>query len=121
MIRRGSLKTSIHFMGDGSPYLNFKSGYLTKMMDLILYSKSGCHLCEGLLEKLEAIAAQREDMTIEIRDITTDAEWFAAYQYEIPVLRYRDAKRVEYPIRRPSPRLDAAQLEKWLQKSICAS
>jgi len=90
-------------------------------MDLIVYSKSGCHLCEGLLEKLAAIAAQRDDVTIEIRDITTDREWFATYQYEIPVLRYRDPKQVEHPIRRPSPRLNIEQLDKWLQKSICAS
>jgi hypothetical protein len=90
-------------------------------MDLILYSKPGCHLCEGLLEKLEVIATTRGDVTIETRDITTRDDWFAAYEYEIPVLRYRDANQDEHPIPRPSPRLGVAQLEKWLQKSIGAS
>ena len=51
---------------------------------LILYSKPGCHLCEGLHEKLEQI--QSLDLDIDVRDITTRDDWFQAYQYEIPVL-----------------------------------
>ena len=51
---------------------------------LILYSKPGCHLCEGLHEKLAQI--QGLDLELEIRDITTRDDWFQAYQYEIPVL-----------------------------------
>lgn len=53
---------------------------------LILYSKPGCHLCEGLQEKLESIASLKLDL--EIRDITTRQDWFQAFQYEIPVLFY---------------------------------
>ncbi|WP_302885393.1 glutaredoxin family protein [Kovacikia minuta] len=53
-------------------------------MRLILYSKPGCHLCEGLQEKLEHI--QNLDLELEVRDITTRDDWFQAYQYEIPVL-----------------------------------
>ena len=51
---------------------------------LIFYSKPGCHLCEGLHEKLEQI--QSLDLDIDVRDITTRDDWFQAYQYEIPVL-----------------------------------
>jgi len=51
---------------------------------LILYSKPGCHLCEGLHEKLAQI--QSLDLDLDIRDITTRDDWFQAYQYEIPVL-----------------------------------
>ncbi|MEH2081364.1 MAG: glutaredoxin family protein [Nostoc sp.] len=53
-------------------------------MRLILYSKPGCHLCEGLQEKLEQI--QNLSFELEIRDITTREDWFAAYEYEVPVL-----------------------------------
>jgi Glutaredoxin-like domain (DUF836) len=53
-------------------------------MHLILYSKVGCHLCEGLQEKLEQITEL--DIQLEIREITTNPEWFDRYQYEIPVL-----------------------------------
>lgn len=88
------------------------------MKTLILYSKPGCHLCEGLQEKLEQIQSLRFDL--EIRDITTQADWFAAYQYEIPVLFYRtnDAPTTESPIPRPSPRLSVMQLQQFLQPYI---
>jgi glutaredoxin len=83
-------------------------------MKLILYSKPGCHLCEGLQEKLEQI--QTLSFDLEIRDITTRDDWFAAYQYEIPVL-YLDDR----PIPRPSPRSSIAQLESMLQKYMSAN
>ncbi len=82
-------------------------------MKLILYSKPGCHLCEGLQEKLEQIRAVA--IELEIRDITTCDDWFQAYQYEIPVL-YVDASPTPRPLPRPSPRATVQQLESLLQK-----
>ena len=44
------------------------------MITLILYSKPGCHLCEGLQEKLEKIQATSQKLgkiQLEIRYITT--------------------------------------------------
>ncbi|MEB3885590.1 glutaredoxin family protein [Lyngbya sp. CCY1209] len=91
-------------------------------MQLILYSKPDCHLCEGLQEKLEEIQADGESscrFDLEIRDITTRDEWFRAYQYEVPVLhKQRDATSAEEPIPRPSPRISAKQLEHMLQKHL---
>ncbi len=84
-------------------------------MQLILYSKPGCHLCEGLQEKLEQIETLNLDL--EIRDITTREDWFEAYQYEVPVL-YQKIGETEKMIPRPSPRLSVARLEKLLQKYI---
>lgn len=57
------------------------------MVSLVLYSKPDCHLCQGLVEKLNQI----HDLTfeLEIRDITTQPAWFQAYQYEIPVLKQK--------------------------------
>ena len=102
---------------------------------LILYSKPECHLCEGLQEKLEQI--KNIQFELEIRDITTREDWFAAYQYEVPVLfaycsdRGQDnpsttnppttnASTTEnlQPIPRPSPRATVQHLEKILQKYL---
>jgi hypothetical protein len=84
-------------------------------MHLILYSKPGCHLCEGLQEKLEQIRSLA--LALEIRDITTRADWFEAYQYEVPVLTFPQGER-EVTIPRPSPRVSVAQLERMLQKYL---
>ncbi len=84
-------------------------------MDLILYSKPGCHLCEGLQEKLAAV--QNIDFNLEIRDITTREDWFAAYQYEIPVLCQK-LPTAEKPLPRLSPRASVAKLEQMLQKNL---
>ncbi|BAU13484.1 glutaredoxin [Leptolyngbya sp. NIES-3755] len=83
-------------------------------MRLILYSKPGCHLCEGLQEKLEQIHTIPFDL--EIRDITTNDDWFAAYQYEIPVL-YLENRMLP----RPSPRSTVQQLESMLQKYMSSN
>lgn len=102
---------------------------------LVLYSKPGCHLCEGLQEKLEAIQNTEPcplDFTLDIRDITTRDDWFAAYQYEIPVLywaipndvpqepsqsssKVSDSAMNLVPISRPSPRASVANVLKILQ------
>lgn len=84
-------------------------------MRLILYSKPGCHLCEGLQEKLEQIQSLSFDL--EVRDITTREDWFQAYQYEVPVL-YRDVAGREEQVPRPSPRVTVQKLEQMLQKYL---
>lgn len=84
-------------------------------MKLILYSKPGCHLCEGLQEKLTQIHTLQFDL--EIRDITTRDDWFQAYQYEIPVLWLeKSAATAATPLPRPSPRVTVQQLATLLQK-----
>jgi hypothetical protein len=91
-------------------------------MRLILYSKPGCHLCEGLQQKLAQIG--NIPIELEIRDITTQDDWFVMYQYEIPVLLMQsylnsdDTTIIEQLIPRPSPRATVAQLEKLLQKYL---
>lgn len=82
------------------------------MMKLILYSKPGCHLCEGLQEKLEQI----HTIELEIRDIMTREDWFQAYQYEIPVLYLEETL-----LPRPSPRSTVQQLESMLQKYMSSN
>jgi hypothetical protein len=82
-------------------------------MHLILYSKVGCHLCEGLQEKLAQIIDL--DIQLEIREITTNPDWFDRYQYEIPVLYLQD-DGVEKFIPRFSPRASTSQVQQILQQ-----
>ncbi|MEO0540244.1 MAG: glutaredoxin family protein [Cyanobacteria bacterium P01_A01_bin.105] len=97
------------------------------MPSLIFYSKPGCHLCDGLKEKLDQLP--HLSLQIEIRDITQNPAWFAQYQYEIPVLcrlikptessTGEDSSHlgqpVEQPLPRLSPRASVSQLERMLQ------
>lgn len=84
------------------------------MTELILYSKPGCHLCEGLQEKLEQIPS----IVLTVRDISTQEEWFQAYQYLIPILCVVGADGTELPLPRMSPRLTTEQVKQMLQKSL---
>lgn len=96
------------------------------MMRLILYSKPGCHLCEGLQEKLQQIESL--NFQLEVRDITSRDDWFQAYQYEVPVLykvqpqQKKSAGDAAFSpaelLPRPSPRCTIAQLEQMLQKYL---
>ena len=85
-------------------------------MKLVLYGKPGCHLCDGLEEKLEAL--NHLDFTLEKRDITSRPDWFAAYQYEIPVLcrvvETAEGERQE-TLPRLSPRAPISRVEQMLQ------
>ncbi|KAG8493898.1 hypothetical protein CXB51_011347 [Gossypium anomalum] len=63
----------------------------SKPRKLVLYSKPGCCLCDGLKEKLHAafslsVPDPLHDVVLQVRDITSNPEWEKAYQYEIPVL-----------------------------------
>ena len=89
------------------------------MQTLILYGKPGCHLCEGLQEKLEQIQARQDSaglFELELRDITQKESWLQAYQYEVPVLfRLGQDAGQEIPIPRPSPRLSVDKLLQFLR------
>ncbi|MGB3202221.1 MAG: glutaredoxin family protein [Nodosilinea sp.] len=85
-------------------------------MKFVLYSKPGCHLCEGLEEKL--VAAGHLPFELEIRDITTRDDWFQRYQYEIPVLcqvLVGETGLQENPLPRLSPRAPQAKVEQLIQ------
>lgn len=84
-------------------------------MKLILYSKQGCCLCEGLLTKLQQV--KNVEFELETRDITTNSEWFDRYQYEIPVLCLVNAQQQEQELPRLSPRSPIEKLEKLLKSA----
>ncbi len=54
-------------------------------MQVTLYSKPGCHLCEDLKVDLLTLQAELGFMVVE-RNIEEDAEDFARFRYLIPVL-----------------------------------
>lgn len=84
-------------------------------MKLILYSKPDCHLCEGMLEKLQLVQALQFDL--EIRDITSNLNWFEQYQYEVPVLCLWDEQLAqERKLPRLSPRSPVTKLEELLKQ-----
>jgi glutaredoxin len=93
-------------------------------MRLILYSKQGCHLCEGLQEKLEEVLKKPHfsSVELEVRDIIIRDDWYQKYQYEVPVLYALNGDGAvdgkEEMIPRPSPRVTMPQLEQLLQKFI---
>jgi Glutaredoxin-like domain (DUF836) len=103
------------------------------MNRLIFYSKPGCHLCEGLQEKLAKVPEIAPDLAfeVEMRNIEQNSQWFAQYQYEIPVLCLlvktletldtpdsATQTWVEQPLPRLSPRASLAQLAQMLQTQL---
>ncbi|MFZ9850837.1 MAG: glutaredoxin family protein [Vulcanococcus sp.] len=72
---------------------------------LVLLSRVGCCLCEGLEEKLRALA-----IPLERRDVDADPALQARYGLEVPVLL---AGGRELP--RVSPRLGGDALRSWLR------
>ena len=89
-------------------------------MKLILYSKEGCCLCEGLLTKLQQV--KNITFELEIRDITINPDWFDRYQYEIPVLCFlnnnqqdnqQEQELPRFPLRSPVEKLEA-MLQRYL-------
>jgi len=82
---------------------------------LILYVKPECCLCEGLQEKLQQIRGV--EFELEVRDITTNSQWFDRYQYEIPVLCLWQIDR-ELELPRISPRSTVAQVESSIASYI---
>ncbi len=86
---------------------------MNKTINLILYSKPGCHLCEGLAAKLAEI--ETLELNLEVRDITTQPEWWERYQYEIPVLCLKKGEQ-EQPLPRFSPRTSVSKIAEMLTK-----
>ena len=61
-------------------------------MELTLFSKPGCHLCDDM-KAIVAPLARAGGHRLEVVDITTDAALLAQYGEEIPVL-FVDGRKV---------------------------
>ncbi|KAD1781283.1 hypothetical protein R6Q59_010587 [Mikania micrantha] len=99
--------------------------YSTSRKQLILYSKPGCCLCDGLKEKLQsafslssADSYSLHDVDLQVRDITTNPQWEKAYQYEIPVLARLRSDGTEEVIPRFSPRAGVDHIQSKLAAAL---
>ena len=83
---------------------------------LVLYSRRGCCLCEGLEERLRQLDLVALDLELQVIDIDAAAVLPALksrYDLEVPVLALADQ---ELP--RVSPRLAGEGLFNWLQRRL---
>ena len=65
---------------------------------VVLYTKTNCSLCEKMKEQV-ALANCDEFYTLEEVDIEKDAELYARYRYEIPVLRIDGVDAFRYRLK----------------------
>lgn len=54
------------------------------MLDLVVYSRRGCHLCELMIEELVPLC--RDRATICVLDVDIREDWRLAYGARVPVL-----------------------------------
>jgi hypothetical protein len=64
---------------------------------LTLYSRPGCHLCDDM-QATVAQVARTVPLTLEVVDISTDANLEATYGLEIPVLLVDGKKAAKYRV-----------------------
>jgi glutaredoxin len=55
------------------------------MRDVVLYTKTGCCLCDDAKEAL-ALAREQIDFALREIDIESDPALYAAHRYDIPVI-----------------------------------
>ena len=84
-------------------------------MTLLLYSRQGCCLCEGLEQKLRALEPAPE---LQVIDVDGDLDLQARYGLEVPLLAvvHHDGPPVLLP--RVSPRLSGEGLQRWLRQQL---
>jgi len=86
------------------------------MPQLLLYTRSGCCLCEGLAEKLRALDPPPE---LQLVDIDGDPALKARYELTVPVLAVLEGpgngRQGLRELPRVSPRLAGDRLRSWLR------
>ncbi|MEB3271530.1 MAG: glutaredoxin family protein [Synechococcus sp.] len=82
------------------------------MADLLLYSRRGCCLCEGLQQRLQALVPAA---ALQVVDVDSDPQLQGRYGLEVPVLALRRGEGwIDLP--RVPPRLTGERLQAWLAK-----
>ncbi|XP_062221887.1 uncharacterized protein LOC133921138 isoform X2 [Phragmites australis] len=91
---------------------------------LVMYTKPGCCLCDGLKEKLHAASLlagtpySLASLELQERDITTNPVWERLYRYEIPVLAKVLPDGTEEILPRLSPRLSVELVQKKIYSAF---
>ena len=86
------------------------------MRELVLYSRQGCCLCEGLESRLGDLELSDLELVLQVIDIDapeTSPATRARFDLEVPVLAV--GRRV---LPRVSPRLQGEGLFGWLQRMV---
>lgn len=78
-------------------------------IEVVFYTKAGCHLCEDARTLLEEIAQETEYALTEI-DIRSDMAVFEQYRYRIPVIFINGETLLE-------GRIDALELTQAFRRS----
>ncbi|MFT5111478.1 MAG: hypothetical protein ACI8P9_000798 [Parasphingorhabdus sp.] len=65
------------------------------MVQLTLYTRYGCHLCEDMIEHLQALQKEHA-FELELRDVDGDAQWFQLYNELVPLLEYDGEELCRY-------------------------
>ena len=70
----------------------------SRSVELVLYSKPGCHLCEEMLSVVKRVAEKERGIAAAIRevDISRDPALSAAYAEQIPVLFVNGRKAFKF-------------------------
>ena len=95
-----------------------------KELFLIVYSRKGCCLCEGLEKRLRELAFDRFNPHIRLRIVDIDQEDIpvnvrARYDLEVPVMILGSLdRRILAELPRVSPRLNGDGLFEWMQRAI---
>ena len=58
------------------------------MLELVVYSRRGCHLCELMVEELVPLC--RDRARIRVLDVDSREDWRQAYGNRVPVLCVED-------------------------------
>lgn len=67
-------------------------------VQIVLYTRPGCHLCEEMKDVMNGSGCAGL-YTLEEVDIESDAELFARYQYEVPVLRINGVEAFKHRLK----------------------
>ncbi len=93
-------------------------------LDLILFSRNGCCLCEALEQRLRRLSFNEIQPPVELHIIDIDNGAISSSEREkydliVPVMLLRSrALKKDFILPRPSPRLNQEGFFYWLQKAI---
>jgi hypothetical protein len=58
------------------------------LIELTMYSRDGCHLCEFMLEELERLYG--DQLQVKVLDVDSRDDWRQLYGLKVPVLSHRN-------------------------------
>ncbi len=85
---------------------------------LVLYTRQGCCLCEGLEERLRELGLSAEGPAPRLTriDVDGDPDLQSRYGLEVPVLAVCSAETAWRELPRVPPRLAGERLAQWLTR-----